>query len=154
MIMSGKQLDYKKHCQVPFGAYVLANHETEPTNTNAPRAIDAIYLRPLNNIQGGHELMDLNSGKLITRRNVTEIPMTTSVIKAVETMAYKQGFKSLKFKNRHGVVFHPADWIAGVEYEDDQNQNDNEDNDNEEEAWRNGNRFEALADDEEYEYED
>ena len=67
MILSGHQYDYNKHCQVPFGAYVQACHETNPTNTNAPRTIDAIYLCPLNNIQGGHELMDLNSGKLITR---------------------------------------------------------------------------------------
>jgi hypothetical protein len=39
-----------------------------------------------------------------------QLPWTPDVvIKAVETMAYKQGFKSLKFKNRHGVIFHGAD---------------------------------------------
>jgi hypothetical protein len=37
-------LDYKKHCAVPFGAYVQANHETNQTNSYAARTIDAIYL--------------------------------------------------------------------------------------------------------------
>ena len=34
-------------------------------------------------------------------------------------MAHKQGFKSLKFKNRHGVIFHDADWLVGVDYQDE-----------------------------------
>jgi hypothetical protein len=49
-------LDYDKHCVVPFGAYVQANHETNQTNSNAARTIDAIYPRPALNMQGGHEL--------------------------------------------------------------------------------------------------
>ena len=65
-LMTGKQLDYNKHCQIPFGQYVQANDEPNPTNTNAPRTLDCIYLRPTNNIQGGHELMDLATGRVIT----------------------------------------------------------------------------------------
>jgi hypothetical protein len=30
-------LDYAKHCAVPFGAEVQANHETNQTNSNASR---------------------------------------------------------------------------------------------------------------------
>ena len=71
--------------------------------------------------------MDLNSGKLITRNIIHEIPVTDVIIKAVETMAYAQGFKNLKFKNRHGMTFHSADWIAGMDYDD----NEEEDNDEE-----------------------
>jgi hypothetical protein len=63
--------------------------------------------------------MDLNSGQVITRNIVHEIPVTDVVIKAVETMAYDQGFKSMKFANRNGVVFFDTDWIAGVDYEED-----------------------------------
>ena len=137
VILGGAPLDYKKHCQIAFGASVQACNQNDPTNTNAPRMIDAIYLRPLQNAQGGHELMDLNSGRYITRHFVTEIPVTQNVINAVEKLAELQNVKSLKFKNRHGVIFHPADWIAGVEYVDHDN-NDNEDE----------------ADDEEYEYDE
>jgi hypothetical protein len=59
VIMSGKKLDYNKHLRFQFGSYVQANQDNNPTNTNAPRTIDAIYLRPMDNIQGGHYLMDL-----------------------------------------------------------------------------------------------
>jgi hypothetical protein len=47
-------LDYIKHCTVPFGAYVQANHKTNQTNLNASQTIDVIYLRPVNSMQGGH----------------------------------------------------------------------------------------------------
>ena len=43
--------------------------------------------------------MDLNNGKLITHNIVHEIPATDVIIKAIKTMAYNQGFKSLIFKN-------------------------------------------------------
>jgi hypothetical protein len=33
-------------------------------------------------------------------------------------LAYQQGFKSLKFQNKNGVIYHDADWIAGVDYDD------------------------------------
>jgi hypothetical protein len=35
-------LDYVKHCTVPFGAYVQANHKTNQTNLNESQTIDAI----------------------------------------------------------------------------------------------------------------
>jgi hypothetical protein len=38
--------------------------------------------------------------------------------KAVENTAYQQGFKSLKLKNQSGVIYHDANWIAGVDYDD------------------------------------
>jgi hypothetical protein len=39
VILTGRAIDYSKHCQIPFGAYVQANNESYPTNTNAPRAM-------------------------------------------------------------------------------------------------------------------
>ena len=134
MILNQTNLDYVKHCSVPFGAYVQANHETNRRNSNATRTLDAIYLRPAQNQQGGHELMDLNSGQLITRNKIHEIPVTDVVIKAVEKLAYDQGFKSLKFKNRHGIVFYDTDWIAGVDYEEDEDEDLEEDESYEYEA--------------------
>jgi hypothetical protein len=124
MILNQENLDYAKHCYVPFGAYVQANHETNRTNSNATRTLNAIYLRSAQNQQGGHELMDLDSGQVITRNIVHGIPVTDVVIKAVETMAYEQGFKNMKFKNRNGVVFFDTDWIAGVDYEEDDIEDD------------------------------
>jgi hypothetical protein len=122
-------LDYVKDCTVPFGAYVQANHKTNQTNSNASRTIDEIYLRPVNSMQGGHELFDLNSGRVITRARVTQIPVTDVVIKAIEQIAEDQGFKSLKFKNGKGTIFHDADWIAGVDYDENIQQEDDYDED-------------------------
>jgi hypothetical protein len=134
MILKQTNLDYTKHYVVPFGAYVQANHESTKTSSNVTRTLDAINLHPAQNQQGGHKLMDLNSSQLISRNIVHEIPVTGVVIKAVENMAYQQGFKSLKFKNRNGVIYHDADWIAGVDYDDDPDDIENEDEeyDNEE----------------------
>ncbi len=44
MILDQTNLDYMKHCTVPFGAYVQANHETKRTNSNVSRMLDAIYM--------------------------------------------------------------------------------------------------------------
>jgi hypothetical protein len=55
---------------------------------------------------------------VITRARVTQIPVTDVVIKAIEQIAEDQGFKYLKFKNRKGPIFHNADWIAGVDYDE------------------------------------
>jgi hypothetical protein len=126
-------LDFVKHCTVPFGAYVQANHKTNQTNSNASRTINAIYLRPVNSMQGGHELYDLNSGRVITRARVTQIPVTDVVIKAIECIAEDQGFKSLKFKNCKGTIFHDADWLAGVDYDENIQQEDDYDKDYNEE---------------------
>ena len=135
MIMNQTNLDYTKHCVVPFGAYVQANHKSKKTSSNVTRTLETINLHPAQNIQGGHELMDLNSGQLITRAIIHEIPVTSVVIKAVKNMAYQQGFKSRKFKNRNGVIYQDSGWIAGVDYDDDEDddiKNDDEqcDNDN------------------------
>jgi hypothetical protein len=133
MILNQTNLDYKKNCVVPFGAYVQANHESTKTSFNVTRTLDTIYLHTAQNQQGDHKLMDFNSGQLISRNIVHEIPVTDVVIKAVDNMAYQQGFKSLKFKNRNGVIYHDADWIAGVDYDDpDDTKNEDEEYDNEE----------------------
>jgi hypothetical protein len=75
---------------VPFGAYVQANHETNQTNSNASQMLNKIYLRPVNSMQGGHELYDLNSGRVITRARVAQIPVTEVRIKAIKCIAEDQ----------------------------------------------------------------
>jgi hypothetical protein len=117
VIPTGTSLDFNKHCKFPLGVYVQANIEPNPTNTNAPHTIDCIYLRPFPNLQEGHEVMNLRTGRVITRRNLTEIPVTELVIQAVENMAIQQGITSLKFTSYTRQDIYPADWIAGVEYD-------------------------------------
>ena len=59
-------------------------------------------------MQGGHELMDLNSGLVITQAHITEIPITGLVIKSVEKMGYDQGFPTtgLKFTNHQRQIYY------------------------------------------------
>jgi hypothetical protein len=62
--------------------------------------------------------MDLRFGRVITRRNLSEIPVTDLVIQAVEDLALQQGITTLKFTNNTRQNIYPADWMAGVEYEE------------------------------------
>jgi hypothetical protein len=141
-ILTQQVLEYDKHCKIPFGSFVQANHETDRTNSNIARTIDCIYLRPSNTIQGGHELMDLTSGRVITRNKVTVIPISEFIIQTVERMADEQGMKEIKFKNRFGEVYPDVDVITGVEHHLDQ-----EDPEDEDEDYENNNDDGIIDDD-------
>ena len=102
-IIHQRNLDYKKELCFETGTYVLAQQVNSPSNTNMARRIGCIYLRPVTeNIQGGHELLDLQTGEVIKRPlgGVKQYVITDSVIKRVEELATRQGFQSLKFYNR------------------------------------------------------
>ena len=45
-LISGKILDYNKHCKYSYGEYVQAHHENTKTNSMTEQTIDAIYLWP------------------------------------------------------------------------------------------------------------
>ena len=62
--------------------------------------------------------MNLHTGQVITRNRIWERPLTDLVIQTVEQMAADQGITSLKLTGRNKVPIYPADWIAGVEYDE------------------------------------
>jgi hypothetical protein len=66
---------------------VQALEEPTHTNTNAPRSLDCIYLRPMDNGQGGHELLHLQTNKVVKRSNLAKIPITPSIVKQVHALA-------------------------------------------------------------------
>ena len=123
MIMHQSSLDYTKHFQYEFGQFVQAHdNNTITKNTPASRTIDCIYLRYTSNMQGGHELLDLATKRIITRHAITEVPMSNTIIARVEQLAKQDGIYQ---SNR------PL--IAGVDHDDDDNddnENENEGNDN------------------------
>ena len=55
------------------------------------RRIDAIYLCPINNMQGGHVCMNLITGKRITRSKITPVQIAEVVKNRVEQLAVDQG---------------------------------------------------------------
>lgn len=112
-ILSKLHVDAKKQLKFPFGAYVQACQDNTPTNTIAARTIDCVYLGPAQNKQGGHVLLDISTGRVITRPHATELPTTALVIQAVERLAKNDGMTALKFTTRNGTPFEAADWIEG-----------------------------------------
>ena len=121
-IMTGTQFDYNKHCKWPFGAYGQAHEEPEKTNTQDERSIGAICLGPTGNLQGSYKFMSLRTGKLITRRKFTPLPMPQDVVDRVDTLgkADKQR-ELLTFYDRHGrPIGDMADYeTTGVDDDED-----------------------------------
>jgi hypothetical protein len=87
MIIHEETLDYARHCKYQIGEYVQAHDEPDHTNTNAPRSLDCIYLRPMDNAQGGHELLHLQTNGVVKHRTMTKISIIPSIIKQVHALA-------------------------------------------------------------------
>ena len=83
-----KNIDYMKEFEYSFGSYVIAYQENKILkNDTRARGRDAIYLRAKRSLQGGHRVLDLLTGKVITRPTVEECRMTKDVIARVNQMA-------------------------------------------------------------------
>ena len=115
-LIEQRNLEFNKDFGIPFGSYVEAAQKT--TNTAKARTRSAIYLGVSTNIQGGHEVMALDTGYELSTQKVTKLPISDVLIKRVEELAKNQGFKVLKFANRRGQPIFDASLIAGVDYEE------------------------------------
>ena len=71
-------------------------------NDNYARAIDAIYLRADDADQGGHQVMDLSTGKMVRCPYILKCVITKLILNQVERMVEKRGFKVLKFLTKEG----------------------------------------------------
>jgi hypothetical protein len=119
MILHQQSMDYGKHCSIPFGSYVQAHTEPDPSNTQLPRTLDCIYLQYVDNNQGGHHLLDLRTGQTIKRRTVTTIPITSNVVDLIHKMAENNDMTAnLKIETKSGTILYNSTWIAGVDYEE------------------------------------
>ena len=105
MILNQRNWDYKKYCQYESGSYVQASQVNKPTNMNLACTVDAIYTCPTTNLQGGHELMDLATGRLITQPKVYPYVMTKIVIKAVEKLSESQRLKTHNIFSQEDVNY-------------------------------------------------
>ena len=102
-LMTRIKLDYNKNCRLPFGSYVQVHGEPSPKNSPTARTIVAITLGPTGNLQGGYKLLNLRTGKKITRRNWTHLPMSIEVIRRVNEIGTAQGQPTLiTFQDCHG----------------------------------------------------
>ena len=83
------RLDYKKHCRVLPGTYCEVHDEPVPTNTMTIRTHEGIALGPTGNLQGSVKFYCLNTGRVLKRREFTEMPMPDTVINRVNTIGLR-----------------------------------------------------------------
>ena len=72
-------IDYKA-CWILFGSYVMASTEPKQKTTLAACMVEAIYLWPSKFMHNGHEVMDLNSGRMLRPGRVVPMPIADKVI--------------------------------------------------------------------------
>jgi hypothetical protein len=80
-IVTHHKMDFDKHCRVRFGAYVEAHEDPDISNTLRDRTTACIALGPTGNLQGSIACFDLETGRVLKRRNVTPLPMPDRIIK-------------------------------------------------------------------------
>ena len=80
-------LDWKKSCELHFGAYTQVHEDRNVTNMLEERTQGAIFLGPTVNLQGNYIFFLLRSGKKITHVKFTEVTTPTIVMKRVAEMA-------------------------------------------------------------------
>jgi hypothetical protein len=77
----------------------------DKTNTMDERTQPAICLGPTAKFQGSYKFMSLRTGKRITRKQFTELPMPDSFVKRVEAMALREKQnKTITFSDRSGNI--------------------------------------------------
>eukprot|EP00957_Ditylum_brightwellii_P124856 9517752-Ditylum_brightwellii.AAC.1 len=100
MILHQENLSFKRHCKYAFGKCVLAHNEPDQTSTQAPRALDCIYLRPSAS-DSGHGLLHLQTNAIVNPQNLTSMPLTPSIVKQVQKLAELDNMpKGLKITNK------------------------------------------------------
>ena len=112
-----KKLDYKRDCRFLFGTYGTANEDPGPIDRSRPiaREHECIYLRFQDDV---HQVMDLYSGEVRTKRRFTPMPLSKLGQEAVEKLAERDDIDTLKFADRDGNTIHDEDLIAGVDFDD------------------------------------
>jgi hypothetical protein len=100
-IVTQLKIDFSKHCRVSFGAYVEASEDADITNTMRPRTHACIALGPSGNLQGSVKCFDLETGMVVKRRTIVELPMPDEIIAKVS----EWGEKSMKEQFHHKLEF-------------------------------------------------
>jgi hypothetical protein len=88
-IVSRHRLDAKLHFKVPFGVYCEVHVDPDIMNRMEPRTIWGICLGPKGNMQGSYKFLSLTTRKKVTGRKFTEMPLTVSVIRRINSLVRK-----------------------------------------------------------------
>ena len=96
-IVTRKRLNLK-HLKASFGEYIEASVDADVTNDMKGRTHPCISLGPSGNWQGSQVCFDLETGKVVSRRTITSLPMPASVIKVINDWGQSQ--KNADFRNK------------------------------------------------------
>ena len=119
-IVTGRRVEYKKHCQVLFGTYVQAVEDADITNNMKLWSRDYIALGPSGNLRGSQKVFCLNTGQGLKRRTIHEFPMPDRTVERMNQSGIR--FKretygrKLQFLNRSKDKY---DW-DNDEFEEDE----------------------------------
>lgn len=86
-LMMGRRINVSIEGRAPFGAFVHVHDDNAITNGMEPRTTPAILLGPMGNHQGGYRFLNLNTWKVIVRRNWTELPLPQDLIQSLNDKA-------------------------------------------------------------------
>ena len=108
-MLTGQQINYKRHCRFQFGEYTQTHEEHD--NSMNPRTVGAIALRPVGNGQGSFYFLSITTGRVLNRLHATALPMPDDVINKLHRMARQQ-------KGNPGLIFADRN-LNPQEYDDD-----------------------------------
>ena len=110
-LVTGRKLACDKDCRTDIRAYIEATVDTDITNGQEARTHSCISLGPSGNIQGSLKCFDLETGKVIIRRRVVQLPFPNIMLKKATAWGEKSKAQitkdSIQFLNRMGEKF---DW--------------------------------------------
>jgi len=118
-ILTRRDIDWEHHCAAEIGSFVHAwGHDTN--NSQKCRVIQGIYLGPTDSLQEGHKILNLETGKEVTRPKIQAFPMTRQIIKMVENLAAAEGVYHFHTysRNAEGELILDADLLAEVDEEE------------------------------------
>ena len=78
--MAQRKFDFERDCKVRFGAYVQASDDAIVTTAMKLRTHGCVALGMTGNWQGSTMCFDLDTGKVVTRRVIEEMPYPDRVI--------------------------------------------------------------------------
>ena len=62
-----QDLAYENHCKFRFGSCVESHEDRNITNDMEEQTVSVICLGPTENFQGGHKIVYLKTGQVVTR---------------------------------------------------------------------------------------
>ena len=84
LLMSGIKPSMR-HAKYQFGEYFQTHEESK--NDMSERTLDAIFIGPIGNIQGGFYALNLSTGQQIKRFRATTLPVSDAIITRVHQLA-------------------------------------------------------------------